>query len=62
MHDIPKSAYTLFDKRVCGLKLLIHSETSTVQPLKFGNGSVISSNTLPGIWLLIHAGIKDNPC
>ena len=27
----------------CGMKLLIHSQTSTVQPLKFGN--VISSHT-----------------
>ena len=28
-----------------------------VQPLKFGNGSVISSHTLIGMWLLINAGI-----
>ena len=26
--------------------------------LKFGNGLVISSHTLLGMWLLIHAGIK----
>ena len=29
-----------------------------VQLLKFGKGLVISSNTLQGMWLLIHAGIK----
>ena len=29
-----------------------------VAPLKFGNGYVIPSNTLLGIWLLIHAGFK----
>ena len=45
----------------CGIKLLIHSQTSTVQPLKFGNGKVISSHTLLCMWLLIHAGIKVNP-
>ena len=44
------------------IKLLIHSQTSTVQPLKFGNGYVIPSNTLMGMWLLIHADIKVNPC
>ena len=43
-------------------KLLIHFQISTVQPLKFGNGSVISSRTLLVIWLLIPAGIKVNPC
>ena len=42
----------------CEMKLLIHSQTSTVQPLKFGNGQVISSHTLLGMWLLIHAGLK----
>ena len=26
------------------------------------NGKAISSRTLPGVWLLIHAGIKVNPC
>ena len=31
--------------------------TSMVQPLKLGNEQVISSHTLLGIWLLIHAGI-----
>ena len=31
-----------------------------VQPLKFRNGWVISSHTLHGMWLLIHAGIKVN--
>ena len=28
---------------------------------QFENGSVISSHTLLGMWLLIHAGIKVNP-
>ena len=45
----------------CGRKLLIHYQISTVQSLKFGNGEAISSHTLPGMWLLIHAGIKINP-
>ena len=36
--------------------LLLHS--STVQPIKFGNGYVISFHTLEGIWLLMHTGIK----
>ena len=35
---------------------------STVVPLRFMNGYVISSNTLPGMQLLIHAGIKVKPC
>ena len=39
---------------MCGMKLPIHSKTSTVQQLKFGNESVISSHTLLGMWLLIH--------
>ena len=41
----------------CGMKSLIHSQTSAVQPLKFESGYVISSHTLLDIWLLIHAGI-----
>ena len=48
------------------MKLLPHSQTSmdatsTVQPLKFGNAYVISSHTLRGMLLLIHAGIDINP-
>ena len=31
------------------MKLLIHFQTSTVQPLEFGNGQVISSHTLLGV-------------
>ena len=31
-----------------------------VVPLKFGNGYVISSHTLQGMWLPIHAGIEVN--
>ena len=34
--------------------------TSTVQPLKFGNGQVISSNTLQ--WIITHVGIEVKPC
>ena len=33
-----------------------------LQPLKFENGNTISSNTLQGMWLLIHAENKVNPC
>ena len=46
---------------MCGMKLLIHSQTSTVEPLKFENGLVISSCTFLYMWLLIHAGIKVKP-
>ena len=46
----------------CVTKLHIHSQTSTVQPLKFGNGWVIASRTLLGMWLLIYAVIWINPC
>ena len=37
-----------------GIKLLIHFQTSTVQPLEFGNAYIILSNTLLSVWLLIH--------
>ena len=40
------------------MKLLIHSQTSTVAPLKFGNGKVISSHTSLDMWLLIHVLLK----
>ena len=43
------------------MKLFIHSQTSTVAPLKFGNGYVISFHTLQGMWLLIRDGIKLTP-
>ena len=46
---------------MCGMKLFIQTQTSALQPLKFGNGSVISSHTLLGMRLLIHAGVKVNP-
>ena len=46
----------------CGMKLLIHSQTSTVAPLKFGIGHVISSYILWWMWLFIHAGNKVNLC
>ena len=44
------------------MQLHIHSQTSAIAPLKFGNGWVISSHTLPGMGLLIRAGIKVKPC
>ena len=33
----------------------MHFQTSTVQALNFGNGYIISSHTILGMWLLIHA-------
>ena len=36
------------------MELFIHSQTSTVAPLKFGNGQIISLS----MWLLIHPGLK----
>ena len=36
---------------MCGMQLLIHSQTSTFAPLKFGNVQVISSHTLLDMWL-----------
>ena len=41
---------------MCGMKWLILSQSTTVHPLKFGHRSVISSHTLLGMWLRIHAG------
>ena len=41
--------------------LHIHSQISTVKPLKIRNVYAISSNTLLGMWLFIHAGIEVNP-
>ena len=43
---------------MCGMKLLIHSQTSTVQPLKFGDGYVISVPIFLGMRLFIHVGFK----
>ena len=37
-------------------------QTSMVAPLKFENVLLISSHTLLGMWLVIHAGIKVNIC
>ena len=44
-----------------GMKLLIHSQSSTVAPLKFVNGDVITSHTLHAWLLLTLARIKVNP-
>ena len=39
----------------CGVRSLIHSQNSTVQPLNFGKGLLISYHTLLGMWFkLIH--------
>ena len=56
-----KHGYLITSIIKCEMKLLINSQTSTVQPLKFGNGYVISSHTLLGMWWLLHAGIKLKP-
>ena len=40
------------------MKLIAHSQTSTVHALKFGDGYAISSHNLLGMWLVIHAGIN----
>ena len=42
----------------CGMKLYIRSQTSVMQPFEFRNEYVISSHTVLGMWLLIHAGSK----
>ena len=44
----------------CGMKLLIHSQNSTIQPLKYCD--VISAHTLFQMWLYIHVENKVNPC
>ena len=44
----------------CGMKLLMHSHTSTVASLKFGNGQVISFHILLNMFSLINAGINVN--
>ena len=44
----------------CEVKLLIHSQASTVKPLKFANGYVNTTHTLIGLWLLIHTAITVN--
>ena len=50
----------------CGMKLFIHSQTSTVALLTFGNGSVISAFTLLDMWSLTYAATevleKQSPC
>ena len=51
-HD---NAVTWALRRLISMKLLIHSKTSTVAPLKLRNEYIIWSHTL--LWLLIHTGI-----
>ena len=41
---------------------IIHSQTSTVQPLKFGNEWIMLFYILLYMWLLIPAAININPC
>ena len=45
----------------CALKLLIHSQTGNIAPLKFGNGQVVSPHILKQMMILIHAAIKVKP-
>ena len=45
----------------CGMQLLIYSQASAVQPLKFVNGWLITSHIVLGMWFLIDAGLKANP-
>ena len=47
---------------MCGMKYVIHHQTSMVELFKFGNGLVISFHTFLGMWLFIRAGIKVEPC
>ena len=47
---------------MCGMKSIIHSQTSTVEPFEIGNGEIISFHTFLSMRLLIHAGIKFIPC
>ena len=42
------------------MKLFIHFQAPPVQPLMFMDMYIISSHTLPGMWLLIHDGNKVN--
>ena len=37
-------------------------QTETVQSMKFGNKSLISSHIFLGMWLFMHAGIKNKTC
>ena len=42
---------------MCGMKLLLHSQTSTVEPLRFGDGYMILSQIWLSMWLYIQAEI-----
>ena len=46
----------------CGKILLIHSQTSMVQPFMFGNGWIILFHVSLCMWLIIHAYFQFNPC
>ena len=60
IHHNPQYGSVIISIILCGMKLLVHSKTSTAQSLKFENGDVISSYSLPDIWLLIHVVLKLN--
>ena len=47
----------------CGMQLPIHSQISTVQPLKFGNGYNKQFSQMPGPLVALHkpAGDQDRP-
>ena len=36
--SLPASAISMSHNILCGMKELLHSQTSTVAPLKYGNG------------------------
>ena len=42
----------------CGMKYLIHAKPSMVASLKFGNGQIISSYTLLGMYFLFMLGLE----
>ena len=54
--------YVITSPIKCWIKLLIHSQTSTMQQLKPGNGLIISFHFLLSMEVPIHAGINVDPC
>ena len=44
------------------MKSLFRCQISAVEPLMFRDGYIVSSHILLCTWLLIHPGIKVNPC
>ena len=56
------SELTLSPLIITSIKLLMHSQTSTVLQLRFGNEWVISSHILLCMWLVIDTETRVNPC